>query len=99
MWGGGGVGSLAWGAFPGAFPPSWASNSSCKVALSLRWMPMSSGMEEVPCCWLDWTGKEWLRSLSVFFGDKGWLNTSKSSSESDNSTTSPSLFLLFLSLP
>ena len=51
---------------------------------------MSSQMEEVPCYWLDWTRKEWPRSLSVFSGDKDWLNTSKLSSELDNSTTSPS---------
>ena len=71
MGGGLGVGSLVWAAFLGVFSPGWDSSSSCRVDLSLRWIPISFGMEVTPWCWLDWAKKGWPRSLVEAFGDKG----------------------------
>ena len=66
-----GVGSLVWAAFLGVFSPGWDSSSSCRVDLSLRWIPISFGIEVTPWCWLDWAEKGWPRSLVEAFGDKG----------------------------
>lgn len=58
-----------------------------KLVLGLHYIPMPFGTEESPCVWLPPAKGRWLKSPMEASGDWGWLNTSKSSSESKISTT------------
>ena len=59
-----------------------------RPALGLRCILMSFGRWESPWAWLVCAGGGWPRSPDGVSGDKGWLKTSKSSLESETSTTS-----------
>ena len=78
---GGGGGSWGWVDFPGASFLGWDFIKSNKLLLDFLWIPILSKVMIPASCW-------WLRSVEVLSGDKGQLNTSNSSWESDKSTIS-----------
>ena len=73
---GGGEGSLGWVDFLGAPLPGRDSIKSSKLLWDFLWIPILSEVMTSACCW-------WSRSANVFSGDRGWLNTSNLSEESD----------------
>ena len=74
--GGGGVGSLVWGALVGACLPGWNSKSFWNVDLGFLWIPISSSEDATPSKWLGRGWEVWPRSPGDVSGDKGWSKTS-----------------------
>ena len=84
---GGGVGGLVRVAFLSASIPGWDFIRSSRLNLGLRWIPILSIISVN-----GWPRSKdgWPRSGVEVSGNKAWLKTSNSSSESDTSTISSS---------
>ena len=86
MWTGRGVKGRVWTATSGIDPLVWDLRSSSRLVLGFLCCTIVSGMSEGSWMSLTWAGRRLKVALGES-GDWGWLKASKSSLESETSTT------------